>query len=142
MTRRAPNKGSIFRPAPYEDIQCNAYLGRHRHNPQPDEIPVCQCQPLTEGGTGCAAECHNRYTNHECNPAYCPCGHNCRNQQIQRHQGAKTRFDCLVQTMPHNQSINHKYQLTLGCLMQVAAYGQQRMGSGCSTACCSWIFCH
>ncbi|DBB06660.1 TPA: hypothetical protein ACH3X1_012172 [Trebouxia sp. C0004] len=90
MPKRPSARGSLFRPSAYEELESNSYLGRSRIRLSPDEVPICQCKPCCEGGDSCGDDCQNRHTNHECHPAYCPCGFQCQNQQIQRHQFVET----------------------------------------------------
>jgi len=92
MPKRPSARGSLLRPSAYEELESNSYLGRSRIRLSPDEVPICQRKPFGEGGDSCGDDCQNRHTNHECDPAYCPCGYQCQNQQIQRHQYVETRY--------------------------------------------------
>lgn len=125
MTRHAPSKGNIFRPAPYEELHCNDYFGRDKHISEPEEVPTCQCKPFSQGGTACNMHCLNRHTNHECHPSYCPAGQDCSNQQIQRHQGAKTRYVALTQQAATGQHFNQVSQH----VRKIAARRLQHMGA-------------
>ncbi|KAG9345412.1 hypothetical protein JZ751_009959 [Albula glossodonta] len=51
------------------------------------EATTCNCkQPDNSGDKGCIDDCLNRMIFAECSPNTCPCGEQCDNQHIQRHE--------------------------------------------------------
>ncbi|KAK1805371.1 hypothetical protein P4O66_019681 [Electrophorus voltai] len=51
------------------------------------EATTCNCRlPDDSGDKGCLDDCLNRMIFAECSPSTCPCGEQCDNQRIQRHE--------------------------------------------------------
>ncbi|XP_014899870.1 histone-lysine N-methyltransferase ASH1L isoform X1 [Poecilia latipinna] len=51
------------------------------------EMTTCNCRaPETSTEKGCLDDCLNRMSFAECSPSACPCGDQCDNQHIQRHE--------------------------------------------------------
>lgn len=48
------------------------------------ESQACSCKP----DSGCPDDCINRLVYTECSPESCPCKEKCKNQKIQKHEGA------------------------------------------------------
>ncbi len=135
MPKRLSARGSPLRPSAYEELESNSYLGRSRIRLSPDEVPICQCKPFGEGGDSCGDDCQNRHTNHECHPAYCPCGYQCQNQQIQRHQFVETRCVGVCTSLNSTGQCGHQcgHLRHIRIVMQCSACGEQRLGACSST---------
>ncbi|KAJ9146222.1 hypothetical protein P3X46_028513 [Hevea brasiliensis] len=93
------NKGLEFKPKTvtkeheFTRISTNQFLHRTRRTLTIDEIMVCYCKPPLDGGLGCGDECLNRMLNIECVQGTCPCGDLCSNQQFQKRNYAKMKWD-------------------------------------------------
>ncbi|KAG8660518.1 hypothetical protein MANES_02G168600v8 [Manihot esculenta] len=90
------NKGlecKISKEHEFTRISTNQFLHRSRKTLTIDEIMVCHCKPPLDGGLGCGDECLNRILNIECVQGTCPCGDFCSNQQFQKHNYAKMKWD-------------------------------------------------
>ncbi|KAJ9166708.1 hypothetical protein P3X46_021417 [Hevea brasiliensis] len=74
-------------------ISTNQFLHRSRKTQTIDEIMVCHCKPPLDGGLGCGDECLNRMLNIECVQGTCPCGDLCSNQQFQKRNYTKMKWD-------------------------------------------------
>ncbi|XP_069582002.1 histone-lysine N-methyltransferase ASH1L [Ranitomeya imitator] len=69
----------------YKKIRSNVYVDVRPLSG--DEATTCNCkrpENLTE--LGCGEDCLNRMILAECSPNTCPCGQQCSNQRIQRHE--------------------------------------------------------
>ncbi|XP_065880732.1 histone-lysine N-methyltransferase ASHH2 isoform X2 [Euphorbia lathyris] len=74
-------------------ISANQFLHRSRKTQTIDEIMVCHCKLPLDGGLGCGDECLNRMLNIECVQGTCPCGDLCSNQQFQKRNYVKMKWD-------------------------------------------------
>ncbi|KAM8920883.1 histone-lysine N-methyltransferase ASH1L [Pelodytes ibericus] len=69
----------------YKKIRSNVYVDVKPFSGY--EATTCNCKmPVTDGETGCVEDCLNRMIFAECSPNTCPCGDQCHNQRIQRHE--------------------------------------------------------
>ncbi|XP_050208602.1 histone-lysine N-methyltransferase ASHH2 [Mercurialis annua] len=76
----------------FSRISTNQFRHRSRKTQTIDEIMVCHCK-LPLSGLGCGDECLNRMLNIECVRGTCPCGDLCSNQQFQKRNYAKMKWD-------------------------------------------------
>ncbi|KAM9686551.1 histone-lysine N-methyltransferase ASH1L isoform 3-T3 [Trichechus inunguis] len=69
----------------YKKIRSNVYVDVKPLSGY--EATTCNCKkPDDETGKGCVDDCLNRMIFAECSPNTCPCGEQCCNQRIQRHE--------------------------------------------------------
>uniref|UniRef100_A0AAZ3QS09 Histone-lysine N-methyltransferase ASH1L n=1 Tax=Oncorhynchus tshawytscha TaxID=74940 RepID=A0AAZ3QS09_ONCTS len=69
----------------YKKIRSNVYVDVKPVSGY--EATTCNCRPSGEAvDRGCLDECLNRMSFAECSPGTCPCGEQCDNQHIQRHE--------------------------------------------------------
>ncbi|XP_030042200.1 histone-lysine N-methyltransferase ASH1L isoform X2 [Microcaecilia unicolor] len=69
----------------YKKIRSNVYVDVKPLSGY--EATTCNCKKPTNGDEkGCTDDCLNRMIFAECSPNTCPCGEQCRNQRIQRHE--------------------------------------------------------
>nr|XP_019566657.1 PREDICTED: histone-lysine N-methyltransferase ASH1L isoform X2 [Rhinolophus sinicus] len=69
----------------YKKIRSNVYVDVKPLSGY--EAPTCNCKkPDDDTGKGCVDDCLNRMIFAECSPNTCPCGEQCCNQRIQRHE--------------------------------------------------------
>ncbi|NWV77533.1 ASH1L methyltransferase, partial [Dasyornis broadbenti] len=69
----------------YKKIRSNVYVDVKPLSGY--EATTCNCKkPEDESGKGCVEDCLNRMIFAECSPNTCPCGEQCCNQRIQRHE--------------------------------------------------------
>ncbi|XP_072214841.1 histone-lysine N-methyltransferase ASH1L [Excalfactoria chinensis] len=69
----------------YKKIRSNVYVDVKPLSGY--EATTCNCKkPDDENGKGCMEDCLNRMIFAECSPNTCPCGEQCCNQRIQRHE--------------------------------------------------------
>ncbi|KAL3215283.1 hypothetical protein MRX96_006554 [Rhipicephalus microplus] len=68
----------------YKRIKSNVYVDVKPVSKY--EVQSCNCsRPKTKVDKGCGADCLNRMMYVECSPTLCPCGDQCGNQKIQKH---------------------------------------------------------
>lgn len=68
----------------YKRIKSNVYVDVKPVSKY--EVQSCNCsRPKVKSDKGCGADCLNRMMYVECSPALCPCGDQCGNQKIQKH---------------------------------------------------------
>uniref|UniRef100_A0A8C0UHL9 Histone-lysine N-methyltransferase ASH1L n=1 Tax=Cyanistes caeruleus TaxID=156563 RepID=A0A8C0UHL9_CYACU len=69
----------------YKKIRSNVYVDVKPLSGY--EATTCNCKkPEDDSGKGCVEDCLNRMIFAECSPNTCPCGEQCCNQRIQRHE--------------------------------------------------------
>ncbi|XP_037226740.1 histone-lysine N-methyltransferase ASH1L isoform X5 [Falco rusticolus] len=69
----------------YKKIRSNVYVDVKPLSGY--EATTCNCKkPDDDNGKGCVEDCLNRMIFAECSPNTCPCGEQCCNQRIQRHE--------------------------------------------------------
>ncbi|NWU94235.1 ASH1L methyltransferase, partial [Upupa epops] len=69
----------------YKKIRSNVYVDVKPLSGY--EATTCNCKkPDDDNGKGCMEDCLNRMIFAECSPNTCPCGEQCCNQRIQRHE--------------------------------------------------------
>ncbi|XP_010210929.1 PREDICTED: histone-lysine N-methyltransferase ASH1L, partial [Tinamus guttatus] len=69
----------------YKKIRSNVYVDVKPLSGY--EATTCNCKKPDDGnGKGCVEDCLNRMIFAECSPNTCPCGEQCCNQRIQRHE--------------------------------------------------------
>ncbi|XP_014378819.1 histone-lysine N-methyltransferase ASH1L isoform X2 [Alligator sinensis] len=69
----------------YKKIRSNVYVDVKPLSGY--EATTCNCKkPDDNNGKGCVEDCLNRMIFAECSPNTCPCGEQCCNQRIQRHE--------------------------------------------------------
>ncbi|KFP02774.1 Histone-lysine N-methyltransferase ASH1L [Calypte anna] len=69
----------------YKKIRSNVYVDVKPLSGY--EATTCNCKkPDDDSGKGCVEDCLNRMIFAECSPNTCPCGDQCCNQRIQRHE--------------------------------------------------------
>ncbi|KAM4662430.1 LOW QUALITY PROTEIN: histone-lysine N-methyltransferase ASH1L [Discoglossus pictus] len=69
----------------YKKIRSNVYVDVKPLSGY--EATTCNCKsPENEPDIGCVEDCLNRMIFAECSPNTCPCGEQCSNQRIQRHE--------------------------------------------------------
>ncbi|XP_065515973.1 histone-lysine N-methyltransferase ASH1L isoform X1 [Lathamus discolor] len=69
----------------YKKIRSNVYVDVKPLSGY--EATTCNCKkPDDDNGKGCVEDCLNRMIFAECSPNTCPCGDQCCNQRIQRHE--------------------------------------------------------
>ncbi|KAM9623257.1 histone-lysine N-methyltransferase ASH1L isoform 6-T7 [Morphnus guianensis] len=69
----------------YKKIRSNVYVDVKPLSGY--EATTCNCKkPDDDNGRGCVEDCLNRMIFAECSPNTCPCGEQCCNQRIQRHE--------------------------------------------------------
>ncbi|XP_047559797.1 histone-lysine N-methyltransferase ASH1L isoform X4 [Lutra lutra] len=69
----------------YKKIRSNVYVDVKPLSGY--EATTCNCKkPEDDTGKGCVDDCLNRMIFAECSPNTCPCGEQCCNQRIQRHE--------------------------------------------------------
>ncbi|XP_032174595.1 histone-lysine N-methyltransferase ASH1L isoform X4 [Mustela erminea] len=69
----------------YKKIRSNVYVDVKPLSGY--EATTCNCKkPENDSGKGCVDDCLNRMIFAECSPNTCPCGEQCCNQRIQRHE--------------------------------------------------------
>ncbi|KAM4014454.1 LOW QUALITY PROTEIN: histone-lysine N-methyltransferase ASH1L [Anomaloglossus baeobatrachus] len=68
----------------YKKIRSNVYVDVRPLSG--DEATTCNCKMPENMEQGCAEDCLNRMIFAECSPNTCPCGEQCSNQRIQRHE--------------------------------------------------------
>jgi len=69
----------------YKKIRSNVYVDVKPLSGY--EATTCNCKkPEDDAGKGCVDDCLNRMIFAECSPNTCPCGEQCCNQRIQRHE--------------------------------------------------------
>ncbi|XP_068108690.1 histone-lysine N-methyltransferase ASH1L isoform X2 [Hyperolius riggenbachi] len=69
----------------YKKIRSNVYVDVKPLSGY--EATTCNCKrPECMGENGCVEDCLNRMIFAECSPNTCPCGEQCSNQRIQRHE--------------------------------------------------------
>uniref|UniRef100_A0A8C6IQU0 Histone-lysine N-methyltransferase ASH1L n=1 Tax=Melopsittacus undulatus TaxID=13146 RepID=A0A8C6IQU0_MELUD len=69
----------------YKKIRSNVYVDVKPLSGY--EATTCNCKKPDDGnGKGCVEDCLNRMIFAECSPNTCPCGDQCCNQRIQRHE--------------------------------------------------------
>ncbi|XP_059269738.1 histone-lysine N-methyltransferase ASH1L isoform X1 [Mustela nigripes] len=69
----------------YKKIRSNVYVDVKPLSGY--EATTCNCKkPEDDSGKGCVDDCLNRMIFAECSPNTCPCGEQCCNQRIQRHE--------------------------------------------------------
>uniref|UniRef100_A0A672FK53 Ash1 (absent, small, or homeotic)-like (Drosophila) n=1 Tax=Salarias fasciatus TaxID=181472 RepID=A0A672FK53_SALFA len=69
----------------YKKIRSNVYVDVKPLSGY--ETTTCNCRlPESSGEKGCLDDCLNRMSFAECSPSTCPCGDQCDNQHIQRHE--------------------------------------------------------
>ncbi|XP_029436215.1 histone-lysine N-methyltransferase ASH1L isoform X2 [Rhinatrema bivittatum] len=69
----------------YKKIRSNVYVDVKPLSGY--EATTCNCKKPSDGDEkGCIDDCLNRMIFAECSPNTCPCGEQCRNQRIQRHE--------------------------------------------------------
>ncbi|WCJ43491.1 Histone-lysine N-methyltransferase ASHH2 [Euphorbia peplus] len=85
--------GFISNEHEFTRILSNHFLHRSRKFQTIDEIMVCHCKLPQDGGLGCGDECLNRMLNIECVKGTCPCGDLCSNQQFQKRNYVKMKWD-------------------------------------------------
>uniref|UniRef100_K7FD93 ASH1 like histone lysine methyltransferase n=1 Tax=Pelodiscus sinensis TaxID=13735 RepID=K7FD93_PELSI len=69
----------------YKKIRSNVYVDVKPLSGY--EATTCNCKkPDDDNGKGCLDDCLNRMIFAECSPNTCPCGEQCCNQRIQRHE--------------------------------------------------------
>ncbi|KAM4690045.1 histone-lysine N-methyltransferase ASH1L [Rhinophrynus dorsalis] len=69
----------------YKKIRSNVYVDVKPLSGY--EATTCNCKrPDNETENGCVEDCLNRMIFAECSPNTCPCGEQCHNQRIQRHE--------------------------------------------------------
>ncbi|XP_062867038.1 histone-lysine N-methyltransferase ASH1L [Trichomycterus rosablanca] len=69
----------------YKKIRSNVYVDVKPFSGY--EATTCNCRlPEDRDSKGCMDDCLNRMIFAECAPSTCPCGENCDNQRIQRHE--------------------------------------------------------
>nr|XP_033779941.1 histone-lysine N-methyltransferase ASH1L isoform X2 [Geotrypetes seraphini] len=69
----------------YKKIRSNVYVDVKPLSGY--EATTCNCKKPSNGDEkGCTDDCLNRMIFAECSPNTCPCGEQCRNQRIQRHE--------------------------------------------------------
>ncbi|XP_068024958.1 LOW QUALITY PROTEIN: histone-lysine N-methyltransferase ASH1L [Melanerpes formicivorus] len=69
----------------YKKIRSNVYVDVKPLSGY--EATTCNCKkPDDDSGKGCVEDCLNRMIFAECSPNTCPCGEQCCNQRIQRHE--------------------------------------------------------
>ncbi|XP_011478936.1 histone-lysine N-methyltransferase ASH1L isoform X2 [Oryzias latipes] len=69
----------------YKKIRSNVYVDVKPFSGY--ETTTCSCKPPENSDDkGCLDDCLNRMSYAECSPSTCPCGEQCDNQHIQRHE--------------------------------------------------------
>ncbi|RVE67214.1 hypothetical protein OJAV_G00115150 [Oryzias javanicus] len=69
----------------YKKIRSNVYVDVKPFSGY--ETTTCNCKPPENSDDkGCLDDCLNRMSYAECSPSTCPCGEQCDNQHIQRHE--------------------------------------------------------
>ncbi|KAJ8773413.1 hypothetical protein K2173_028590 [Erythroxylum novogranatense] len=85
--------GTVSKEHEFTRISTNQFLHRKRRTQTIDEIMVCHCKIPVDGGLGCGDECLNRMLNIECVQGTCPCGDLCSNQQFQKQNYARMKWN-------------------------------------------------
>ncbi|KAJ8762897.1 hypothetical protein K2173_023026 [Erythroxylum novogranatense] len=91
--RLEPNHATVSKEHEFTRIATNQFLHRKCKTQTIDEIMVCHCKVSLDSGLGCGDECLNRMLHIECVRGTCPCGDLCSNQQFQKQNYAKMKWD-------------------------------------------------
>lgn len=90
----------------WKRIRQSAWHPSVAHLRETEDHEACQpcfCLPASAGGASCnTAECVNRGCHMECEPSVCPCGEECKNQEIQRQ--ALPNVECVNLGLPNSLS--------------------------------------
>ncbi|XP_054713752.1 serine-rich adhesin for platelets-like [Uloborus diversus] len=71
----------------YRKIRTNVYVDIKPPTDFKNDDPSCNCTPPKDNRRkGCGADCLNRMMYVECSPQLCPCGDQCSNQRIFKHE--------------------------------------------------------